>query len=45
MISAIIPCGSRHAAANNFTKNIDMNVVGYLICYNNLVSVAEDCPS
>jgi len=44
MISTFIPCGSRHAAAHNFSMNIGMNVMGCLVCCNNLSSVAEDCP-
>ena len=44
MISAFISCGSRRAAANNFSMNVGMNVMGCVVCYNNLSDIAEDCP-
>jgi hypothetical protein len=44
MISTFIPRGSRYAAANNLSMSVGMNVLGCLVCYNNLSSVAENCP-
>jgi hypothetical protein len=44
MISTFIPHGTRYATADNFSMNIGMNLLGCLVCYNNLSSVAEDYP-